>query len=324
MAERAGRQTLGQLRRSLRRAVIALDPATAEQRHLQALADRRVGYQPVEDGMVELPILLGAAEGQLIYTRLTAAATLLPAADPRTMDQRRADLLVDAVLSGLPDGALPTMQGRRPAIQVTVSADTLLGLDDQPAHLTGYGAITAETARRLAADRSGTWRRLLTDPDTGQLLDISERHYRPPQRLRDFVNARDDTCAFPTCSQPGYRCEYDHIRPFSRGGRTCRSNGALTCRRHNNCKNGTGWTYELKADGSFSWTTGTGHRYRGDPPERWIKELQSPSARGEPDRSASRTRVGRPARTKTDSPDGSPWCRRLPAADSTRWSSRSR
>ncbi|HEX4728565.1 MAG TPA: DUF222 domain-containing protein, partial [Jatrophihabitans sp.] len=117
VAERAGRQTLGQLRRSLQRAAIALDPATAEQRHLRALADRRVGFQPVEDGMVELPILLGAVEGQLIYTRLTAAATLLPAADPRTMDQKRADLLVDAVLSGLPEGALPTMQGRRPAIQ---------------------------------------------------------------------------------------------------------------------------------------------------------------------------------------------------------------
>jgi hypothetical protein len=211
IAERAEQQTLGQLRQSLRRAAIALDPATAQVRHLRALADRRVGLQPAEDGMVELPVLLGAAEGQLIYTRLTAAATLLPATDPRTMDQKRADLLVDAVLSGLPDGALPRMQGRRPAIQVVVSADTLLGLDDQPAHLTGYGAITAETARRLAADESGTWRRLLTDPDTGQLLDIGERHYRPAQRLRDYVKARDDTCTFPTCNQPGYRCEYDHI-----------------------------------------------------------------------------------------------------------------
>ncbi|HET6210936.1 MAG TPA: DUF222 domain-containing protein, partial [Jatrophihabitans sp.] len=271
VAERAGRQTLGQLRRSLQRAAIALDPATAEVRHQRALADRRVGYQPVEDGMVELPVLLGAVEGQLIYTRLTAAATLLPASDPRTMDQKRADLLVDAVLSGLPDGALPRMQGRRPAIQVVVGADTLLGLDDRPAQLTGYGPITAETARRLAADRSGTWRRLLTDPDTGQLLDIGERHYRPAQRLRDYVNARDRTCAFPTCSQPGYRCEYDHIRPFGQGGRTNRSNGALACRRHNNCKNGTGWTYRRNPDDSFSWTTPTGHSYPGQPPERWIR-----------------------------------------------------
>jgi uncharacterized protein DUF222/HNH endonuclease len=267
--ERAGQQTLGQLRQSLRRAAIALDPATAEARHRRALADRRVGFQPVEDGMVELPVLLGAAEGQLIFTRLTAAASLLPAEDPRTMDQKRADLLVDAVLTGLPDGGLPVMQGRRPAIQVTVSADTLLGLNDHPAHLTGYGPITAHTARRLAADESGTWRRLLTDPDTGQLLDISEQHYRPPQRLRDYVRARDDTCVFPTCTQPGYRCEYDHITPFSHGGTTTRHNGALTCRRHNNTKNGTGWTYRLNHNGSITWTTTTGHHYQSRPPERW-------------------------------------------------------
>ena len=157
------------------------------------------------------------------------------------MDQKRADLLVDAVLSGLPVDGLPVLQGRRPSINVVVSADTLLGLDDQPAHLTGYGPITAETARRLAADESGTWRRLLTDPDTGALLDISEHRYRPPQRLRDFVSARDDVCAFPTCNQPGYRCEYEHTIAFSAGGSTCRCNGALACRRHNQCKLDTGW-----------------------------------------------------------------------------------
>ncbi|HJQ01015.1 MAG TPA: DUF222 domain-containing protein [Jatrophihabitans sp.] len=275
VTERAGQQTLSQLTQSVRRAVIALDPATAEVRHRRALADRRVGLHPVEDGMVELPVLLGAAEGQLIFTRLTAAACLLPATDPRTMDQKRADLLVDAVLCGLPDGALPRMQGRRPAIQVVVSADTLLNLNDQPAHLTGYGPITAQAARRLAADQSGTWRRLLTDPDTGQLLDISQQHYRPAQRLRDYVHARDDTCAFPTCTQPGYRCEYDHIIPFADGGSTSRSNGALACRRHNNSKNNTGWSYTLGADGSFIWTTSTGHSYRGRPPQRWDKLSRS-------------------------------------------------
>ena len=177
------------------------------------------------------------------------------------MDQKRADLLVDAVLSGLPADGLPVLQGRRPAINVVVSADTLLGLDDQPAQLTGYGPITAQAARRLAADESGTWRRLLTDPDTGALLDIGEHRYRPAQRLRAFVSARDDVCAFPTCQQPGYRCEYEHIQPFSEGGRTCRCNGALACRRHNQCKLNTGWSYRLNRDGSFTWTSSTGHRY---------------------------------------------------------------
>jgi hypothetical protein len=194
----AGCITVPQLRRRVRRAVLALDPATAEQRHQRARAERRVEYHPGEDGMAALTALLPAPDAQLLYTRLTTAAGLLPAEDHRTLDQKRADLLVDAMLTGLPEDALPHPQGRRPAIQVTVSADTLLGLDDQPAHLTGYGPITAETARRLAADTSGTWRRLLTDPDTGALLDISQHRYRPPQRLRDYLAARDDVCAFPT------------------------------------------------------------------------------------------------------------------------------
>ncbi|HJQ03309.1 MAG TPA: DUF222 domain-containing protein, partial [Jatrophihabitans sp.] len=189
--------TVPQLRRRVRRAALALDPSTAEQRHQLAVADRRVDYHPGEDGMASLTAHLPAPEAQLLYTRLTAAAGLLPAEDPRSLDQQRADLLVDGLLSGLPDDALPTVQGRRPAIQITVSADTLLGLDDQPAHLTGYGPITAQQARRLAAEESGTWRRLLTDPDTGALLDISQHRYRPPQRLRDYLAARDDSCAFP-------------------------------------------------------------------------------------------------------------------------------
>src|SRR6185312_5513534 len=265
----AGCVTVPQLRRRVRRAVLALDPSTAEQRHQRAAAERRVEYRPGEDGMATLTAFLPAHEAQLLYTRLTAAAKLLPAEDCRTLDQQRADLFVDAVLSGLPLDGLPKLQGRRPAIQVTVSADTLLGLDDQPAHLTGYGPITADTARRLAADESGTWRRLLTDPDTGALLDLSQHRYRPPQRMKDYLSARDDTCALPTCQQPGHRCEPDHTIPFNQGGRTTRNNLALTCRRHNQAKAGTGWSYQHNPDGSYTWTTNTGHSYTAPTTRPW-------------------------------------------------------
>ncbi|MEO6703075.1 MAG: DUF222 domain-containing protein [Jatrophihabitantaceae bacterium] len=275
VTERAGEQTVPRLKQTVKRALIALDPATAQQRHERAAAERRIGFQPADDGMVELPVLLPAPQGQLIFSRLTAAAQLLPATDPRTIDQKRADLLVDAVLTGLPDGELPARQRRRPAIQVVVSADTLLNLDDEPAELVGYGPLTAETARRLAADESGTWRRLLTDPDTGHLLDVSPRRYRPSARLKDFVTARDGICAFPTCNQPGYRCDYDHIKPFGAGGSTCRCNGALACRRHNNCKINTGWSYRFNTDGTFTWTTDTGHSYTSHPPD-WARPRPAP------------------------------------------------
>ena len=38
----------------------------------------------------------------LIYDRLTTATKQLPSEDPRTLDQKRVDLFIDATLSGLP------------------------------------------------------------------------------------------------------------------------------------------------------------------------------------------------------------------------------
>ena len=80
--DRAPEQTVPQFKQSVRRALIALDPATAEQRHQRALADRRVGFRPADDGMVELPVLLPAPQGQLIFTRLTAAARFVRRRSP--------------------------------------------------------------------------------------------------------------------------------------------------------------------------------------------------------------------------------------------------
>ncbi|MGH4019142.1 MAG: DUF222 domain-containing protein, partial [Pseudonocardiaceae bacterium] len=47
-------------------------------------------------------------------------------------------------------------------VRVTVPFSMLLGLDEQPAELAGYGPLPAHVARQLAAD--GVWRRILTDP----------------------------------------------------------------------------------------------------------------------------------------------------------------
>jgi hypothetical protein len=47
--------------------------------------------------------------------------------------------------------ALPTQQGRRPHLVVTIAQSTLDGDDEMPAHLNGYGAIPACLARDIAA-----------------------------------------------------------------------------------------------------------------------------------------------------------------------------
>jgi Domain of unknown function (DUF222) len=150
---RAAEQTLSQFAASLRRAVIAADPRRGEQRHEDAVTARRVVFTPQDDGITELWALLPAEGAALIEAVLNSLAS--GQTDARSADQRRADALVDVFTRVLADPNLPEAHGQRPAINVTVSISTLLGCDNQPAHLDGYGPITAalSPAYRHRSDR---------------------------------------------------------------------------------------------------------------------------------------------------------------------------
>jgi hypothetical protein len=261
---RAPQQTLSQLGTSLRRAVIAADPRRAELRHQDAIAQRRVVFTAQDDGITELWALLPADGAALIETVLNSLASAQT--DDRNADQRRADALVDAFARVLGDPSLPEQHGRRPAIQVTVQLSTLLGCDEQPAHLDGYGPVTATMARRLASDESGTWRRLVTD-DTGQLLDYGRRTYRPPANLTDHVIARDKTCTFPGCRRTARLCDLDHGEAWRDGGATNSENIGALCARHHAAKHEAGWRVTRQPDGASTWIGPTGHRYRVPPPD---------------------------------------------------------
>jgi hypothetical protein len=258
---RAADQSVGQFSASVRRAVSAADPRLAERRHEDAVAGRCVVITPQPDGMAELCALLPAEGAALIKTVLDSLATVKTPGETRSMDQRRADCLVDVFARVLGDPALPEHHGHRPAIQVTVAASTLLGCDDRPAELDGYGPITAQTARRIAADQSGTWRRILTDPTTGQILEYGRKTYRPPANLADHVITRDRTCVFPHCIRPAKHCEIDHGDPWCTGGHTDADALHPLCRRHHHAKHNAGWTVRRTDNGSYLWTDPTGHTY---------------------------------------------------------------
>ena len=146
----------------------------------------------------------------------------------RTLDQARADVLADIAWAVLDRDDLPRSHRRRPHIQITLAATTALGLDDQPGELAGYGPITAQAARQVAAE--GTWRRLLTDPATGGLLDYGRTVYDPPQNLTDHVITRDQTCRGLGCRIPAQRCDLDHTIRFPEGP-TAAHNLSCECRR---------------------------------------------------------------------------------------------
>ena len=110
-------------------------------------------------------------------------------------------------------------------------------------------------ARALASHPDGTWRRLITDP-TGRLLDYGRTTYRPPKPLADFVRARSQTCAFPTCNRRAESCDLDHVCPWSDDGRTCPENLVPLCSRHHHLKHDTAWTMAHDpTTGVTTWTT---------------------------------------------------------------------
>jgi len=253
---KARMSTVGEFRRTVRKAVLRLTAAAAEERHQSAREQRRVVFTPVDDGMEEMWALLPAERAAALRARLDAdASTKLPG-DARTADQRRADALCD-----LADASDPLAAGAtRPAVQVSVALSTLLGLDDEPGELAGHGPISAPLARTIAHDPTGTWRRILTD-DFGRLLDYARATYRPPAALAGHVVARDRTCRFPGCGRPATRCEIDHRLAWDDGGTTEPANLYTLCARHHHLKHEAGWSYEVTADDDTVWTSPTGHIY---------------------------------------------------------------
>ncbi len=226
MLDKSSEQTVSQFRASVTRAVLALDPAGEQERHADAVEQRRVVLTPDLHGMAQLWAYLPADGAATVLTAIDAIASETifgNGGDSRSADQRRADALVTLADSALADPHLTKRHGARPAVQLTVAATTLLGLDEQPGELAGYGPIPAAMARRIAKDDTGSWRRLLTD-DHGRLLDYGSRTYRPPARLAAFIIARDQTCTFASCTRPAVACDLDHLTAAKDGGPTCEGN----------------------------------------------------------------------------------------------------
>ncbi len=259
----AATQTIAQFSARVRRAVLRHDPRAAVEQHETQLAQRRVAFAPVEHGMVELWALLPAAGAVALRSTLQQLADAAAGTDERTADQRRADALCALAAGDGTGGAGGTM---RPQVRVTVAASTLLGLDDLPGELDGYGPVTAAAARAIADDPHGTWRRLLTDP-AGSLVDVSSSSYRPPAPMRRFVELRDGTCRFPTCRRGATSCELDHVTPWQSGGATTPANLIPLCPRHHHLKHDGRWGVVRQPDGAVSWTSPTGRRWTSPPPD---------------------------------------------------------
>ena len=198
---RASTLTTGKLRAEVARQVHAVDAAALARRARRATADRRVTSMPLPDGMAQVCASGPAPALRELYDRLTVEALAVkrdststdPYADPavdgeedqRGLDAIRFDLLTGATTAtstGTSTGtSTSTGPGPGPGTStnagttVLVALPTLLGADDAPAELSGYGPVPAWLARLAATD--SRLRRVLTDPFTGQLTAIDGHTY---------------------------------------------------------------------------------------------------------------------------------------------------
>jgi hypothetical protein len=183
---------------------------------------------------------------------------LVGAKDARSIDMKRADALTAIAAASL--SVSPVTPHRRPiSINVTIDLPTLLGLAENPGQLNGYGAIPASVARELASD--GKWKRFITDPQTGNLLDYGRESYEPPQALKDFLIARDRTCRFPGCRRSAALSDLDHAQSWEEGGSTSAENLGALCRRHHRLKTHDGWSVTSSVDGSCTWVSPLGKKF---------------------------------------------------------------
>ena len=185
---------------------------------------------------------------------------------PNTSSSRRSLPTTDGrSLPGSSGRSLPVPDPATPASQPAASF-TAAPVPQATASLSAAGgvaqvrigarsaAVPALTAWALAA--GGTWRRLVTDPVGGTVVDVGRTRYRPPAGLADLVRARDRACVFPTCQTPAERCDIDHLTAWSQGGTTSLDNLVVLCEAHHRLKHTPGWTLTRdQASGILSWHT---------------------------------------------------------------------
>lgn len=272
--------TPGQLATHIRNTVAKFVPEEFEEATSRATALRRVSCYNDSDGMSTVVAILPAADAQVVMNSIEAyilrqeqrahsqsisqsnvSESLTADGEAKlTIDQKRADALSAICSHFLADISETVTPQRRPiTVNVTIDLPTLLGLAENPGQLAGYGPIPASVARELASD--ARWKRFITEPHTGNLLDFGRESYEPPQHLKDFLIARDRTCRFPGCRRSALLSDLDHAESWESGGVTSADNIGALCRRHHRLKTHDGWKLESFSDGSCTWTSPLGKTF---------------------------------------------------------------
>ena len=299
------------LRMAAARVAESLTEESVSERHERARKTRYVSVTATENGMCLLRARLPLIEGKAIADRLRKQGKALikarpkpanakptgtnaasrpcgpgaddvadaeaeaDAPDERTMDEVKADLFADMLLTSDPMSCAAAA-GIQASVQFTIpilTALTKLGgsgagssasasrvggatrLTPAPALLDGMIPIPLEDAIRLAGTAT-SFVRILTHPITGTVEAVDT--YRPTAAMRAYLTARDIHCRWPGCRQPAATCDLDHTHAWEHGGTTTLENLCGLCRHHHVMKHATAWTATQLPGGVMQLRTPSG------------------------------------------------------------------
>lgn len=166
-----------------------LDPHAVVDRAARAAGDRTVTIRPAPDTMTYVTALLPVAQGVSVFAALMRAAGAT--CDGRSRGQVMADTMVERITGRPADQPVPV------AVSVVLSDQALLGAENGPAVVAGYGSVPAPFARNLIAAAVTDSRsqaalcRLYSAPASGALVTMESRSRTFPKALAEFIGLRD-------------------------------------------------------------------------------------------------------------------------------------
>ena len=285
-------EAVGTFRRKLRGLIDGVRSATLTERYERALTRRRIAVEPDDDAMGWLHVYAPMVAIHAAFGRATAMAKTTKARDgeTRTLDQVRADVVLDLLIDGALDTHPDHVRGVQATVFVTTPVLALLHESDasraaagiDPPVVEGIGPIPLPVARELAGGATG-WTRVLTHPETGMVLSVGRDQYRPPPALQKLVKWRADRCMGPGCGMPASRCDIDHNVDWALGGHTELTNLGPLCEGHHTVRHHTDWSIQQVAGsgGAILWTSPSGRHYLVQP-ERAVPVFRSTGRRDAP------------------------------------------
>lgn len=221
-----------------RRSQCGKELESAKARH----AERSLRCYYDEEGCLVIHGRLDPEQGALVMKALQAAGDALREAERGSREAceasdvarecypaRQADALGLLAETFLACGAAPRAAGDRHVVTVHVDEQVLRDTAaDGRSHIEDGPALPPATVRRLCCDGSLV---AIVERADGTPLDVGRKTRAVPPALRRALQARDQGCRFPGCTNTRF-VDAHHVEHWVDGGATKLSNLVQLCRRH--------------------------------------------------------------------------------------------